>query len=228
MGGEMGPNIVNRVANLSDEQLDVVIHDGRPTRGMPGFPNLAGPEKTRLVTFLRTLRPRRRAAPVRRTIATTTGATLAGLVLNESLTSLQLRTDDNKVHLLRPESGHYREVTSQADWSTYNGDIRGNRYSQLQQIDKKNASKLASQWIFTMDGTTARAETTPIVVQGIMYVTSGNECWALDAGAGREIWHFQRARTKGLVEMPRRGSTAAWHGWVTASSWSLTMLISSR
>jgi hypothetical protein len=85
---------------------------------MPGFPNLAGPEKTRLVTFLRTVRPRRRAAPVRRTITTTTGATLAGLVLNESLTNLQLRTEDNKVHLFRPESGHYREVTSQTDWST--------------------------------------------------------------------------------------------------------------
>jgi alcohol dehydrogenase (cytochrome c) len=214
MGGEMGPNIVNRVANLTDEQLDVVIHDGRPNRGMPGFPDLAGPEKTRLVTFLRTLRPRRRAAPVRRTITTTAGATLAGLVLNESLTSLQLRTDDNKVHLLRPESGHYREVTSQTDWSTYNGDIRGNRYSQLQQIDKKNASKLAPQWIFTMDGTTARAETTPIVVQGIMYVTSGNECWALDAGAGREIWHFQRARTKGLVGNAAQGFNrgVAWLG----------------
>jgi alcohol dehydrogenase (cytochrome c) len=84
----------------------------------------------------------------------------------------------------------------------------------LQQIDKKNASKLASQWIFTMDGTTARAETTPIVVQGIMYVTNGNECWALDAGAGREIWHFQRARTKGLVGNAAQGFNrgVAWLG----------------
>ena len=32
-----------------------------------------------------------------------------------------------------------------------------------------------------------------------MYVTSANECWALDAGSGREIWHYQRPRTKGLV-----------------------------
>ncbi len=40
---------------------------------------------------------------------------------------------------------------------------------------------------------------TPVVVDGVMYVTSANECYALDAGAGREIWHYQRPRTKGLV-----------------------------
>lgn len=42
-------------------------------------------------------------------------------------------------------------------------------------------------------------EGTPIVVGGLMYVTVANECRALDAGTGREIWHFQRPRTRGLV-----------------------------
>ena len=32
-----------------------------------------------------------------------------------------------------------------------------------------------------------------------MYVTNGNECWALDAGSGRPIWHIQRARTAYLL-----------------------------
>jgi alcohol dehydrogenase (cytochrome c) len=40
---------------------------------------------------------------------------------------------------------------------------------------------------------------TPVVVEGIMYVTGTNECYALDAGNGREIWRFQRPRTQGLV-----------------------------
>ena len=31
-----------------------------------------------------------------------------------------------------------------------------------------------------------------------MYVTSANECWALDAGSGRSIWHYQRRRTRGV------------------------------
>src|SRR5262245_45717070 len=59
MGGEMGPNIANRQANMSDEQLSTVIHDGVPNRGMPGFPGISGPEKAQLMAFVRTIRPRR-------------------------------------------------------------------------------------------------------------------------------------------------------------------------
>jgi len=63
-----------------------------------------------------------------------------------------------------------------------------------------------------MEGATPRGETTPVVGQGIMYVTSGNECWALDAGTGRTIWHFQRPRTKGLVGNAAQGMNrgVAW------------------
>src|SRR5258708_1950034 len=46
---------------------------------------------------------------------------------------------------------------------------------------------------------TTNLQVTPIVSEGVMYVTAANECYALDAGSGREIWHYQRARTKGLV-----------------------------
>ncbi len=41
---------------------------------------------------------------------------------------------------------------------------------------------------------------TPIVVDGVMYVTAPNECYALDAGTGRRIWHFKRPRTKGVTQ----------------------------
>ncbi|MDE3198273.1 MAG: PQQ-binding-like beta-propeller repeat protein [Acidobacteriota bacterium] len=199
LGGEMGPNIANRLANLSDDQLSNLIRDGVPNRGMPGFPGIGGDEKTQLMAFLRTIRPRRRAAPVRRTIELESGAQLSGLVMNESPLDLQMRTDDNRIHLLRPAGSKYREVTSESDWPTYNGDTRGNRYSTLSQITPRNVSRLTAKWIFTLEGATSRGQTTPVVAGGIMYVTSGNECWALDAGAGREIWHFQRPRTKGLA-----------------------------
>jgi alcohol dehydrogenase (cytochrome c) len=215
LGGEMGPNIANRQANMSDEQLATLIHDGLPNRGMPGFPSLAGPEKAQLITFVRTIRPRgRRAAQVRKTIDLTDGRKLDGIVLNESPLDLQLRTDDSHIHLLRPTQGKFREVTSQTDWTSYNGDSRANRYSTLTQITPQNVGKVAPKWIFTLDGATARGQTTPVVVQGIMYVTSGNECWALDAGAGRELWHFQRPRTKGLVGNAAQGMNrgVAWAG----------------
>jgi alcohol dehydrogenase (cytochrome c) len=213
LGGEMGPNIVMRLARMTDEQLSVLLHDGRPERGMPGFPNLRSEEKTSLMNFVRTLRPRRRPAPMPRTVELTSGTSLTGLVMNESATSLEMRTSDQKIHLLRPDGTRFREVTSQVDWSTYNGDVRGNRYSQLEQINKGNVARLAPKWVFPLEGV-SRAETTPVVVEGVMYVTSGNECWALDAGAGREIWHFQRPRTKGLVGNAAGGFNrgVAWLG----------------
>lgn len=205
MGGEMGPNIARRLANLGDEQLAALIHDGIPSRGMPAFPNMSAREKSDLLVFLRTLRPRPSAPPVRRTLELDSGTKLEGLVLGESPLDVQLRTADGRIRLLRPAGGKYREVTSQTDWTTYNGDVRGNRHSDLRQITPRNVRQLAPTWIFPMEGATARGETTPIVVQGIMYVTSANECWALDAGSGREIWHFQRPRTKGLIGNAAQG-----------------------
>jgi alcohol dehydrogenase (cytochrome c) len=166
------------------------------------------------MAFLRTIMPRRRPALTRRTVELVDGAQLSGLVLNESPADLQLRTDDDRIHLLRPVAGKFREATSQSDWTTYNGNTNANRYSLLKQITPQNVARVAPKWIFSLDGATARGETTPVVVQGIMYVTSGNECWALDAGAGREIWHFQRPLTKGLVGNASQGFNrgVAWDG----------------
>jgi alcohol dehydrogenase (cytochrome c) len=198
-GGELGPSILLRVVNRNDQELAELVKAGIPSRGMPAF-NMTNQEMTDLVGFLRTLRPRGRGlASVRKKVETTDGKTLEGLVLGESSLDLALRTDDQRIHLLRTAgNGRYRPVTSQVDWPTYNGQVGGNRYSTLTQINPSNAAKLALKWVFTMPNV-ARLETTPVVADGLMYVTSGNECYALDAGGGRELWHFQRPRTRGLV-----------------------------
>jgi alcohol dehydrogenase (cytochrome c) len=136
---------------------------------------------------------------VRKTITTTTGQSLTGRVLNEGMSDLQLLTDDQKIHLLRKtETGRFREVTSQKDWPAYHGDPSGNRYTTLTQIDKTNIGRLAPKWIFPI-ANAPQIENTPVVVEGVMYVSSANEVWALDAGTGRQIWHYQRPRTKGLT-----------------------------
>ena len=79
--------------------------------------------------------PDARVAPpviVRKTVQTTSGQTLEGRVLNEGMSDLQLRTDDQRIHLLRKAAGdRYRVVTSQRDWTTYHGDPGGNRYTTL-------------------------------------------------------------------------------------------------
>ncbi|TDI45519.1 MAG: pyrrolo-quinoline quinone [Acidobacteria bacterium] len=199
LGGELGPPIVARVALRSDEQLATLIRDGLPSSGMPGVA-VTDAELRALVPFLRTLRPRRGAGLTRVTVETTDGRTLGGRRLNHSSAELQLLSDDAepRIHLLRTAGERYLLVTSQVDWPTYNGDVRGNRYSLLDEIDTTTVSRLAPRWVFTLPGT-GRLQVTPVVVDGIMYVTSGNECYALDAGSGRQLWHYQRPRTKDLA-----------------------------
>ena len=84
------------------------------------------------------------------------------------------------------------------DWPTYNGRLGGNRHSALAQIDSGNVARLAPRWIFSIPGS-QHLEVTPVVVDGVMYVTSVNEVDALDARNGRSLWRFQRPRSKGLV-----------------------------
>lgn len=197
-GGERGPAIVARLAGYTDAELAKLIHDGLPNAGMPGS-NLTQEETPVLVTYLRSLKPAGGVlAPAPAKVAMADHSTLEGLVLNQTSEDMQLLTPDQHVHLLRKNGAVYREVTSQRDWPTYNGQLSGNRYSSMTQINKSTISRLAPSWIFNLPNTSP-LEGTPVVVGGIMYVTTVNECYALDAGAGRQIWHFQRHRTRGLV-----------------------------
>jgi len=184
-GGERAPAIITQLSSYTDRALASVIRTGLPGSGMPGFP-VRDTDMRDLVAFTRTLRASSRDLVVRLTIETTDGLALEGRVLNQTTSDLQLATDDHRVHLLRREGERYRPVTSQVDWTTYNGEIGGNRYSAISQIDRTNVSRLAPAWIFTVPGS-SRLEVTPIVVEGIMYVTAANECFALDAGSERLI-----------------------------------------
>jgi len=84
-------------------------------------------------------------------------------------------------------------------WPGYNGDESGNRFSALDQINTSNIDRLAPRWMFPIAGTPRALEVTPVVVNGIMYVTTVNEAYALDARHGREIWHYSRPRSTGLA-----------------------------
>jgi len=196
-GGEHGPAIVSRLGGHSDAELATIVREGIPNRGMPAF-KLTDPESSDLIAFLRTLRPRPGHGLATAKIETTDGHKLEGAVLNQSSEDMQLQTADKRVHLLRSVGGKFREVTSQTDWPSYNGETRGYRYSALDQINRSNVTRLAPKWEFTLPNTSP-LQVTPVVAGGIMYVTSANECYALDAGAGRMIWHYQRPRTRNLT-----------------------------
>jgi len=196
-GGELGPAITNRVPTHSDQDLMVTIREGIPAAGMPSFGMLTASESADLVRFLRILKPRTGSQPPRVSV-TVNGRAFSGIALNQTRSDMQLLGDDGKLHLLRQMDRGYRAVTSQTDWPSYNGGTSGSRYSALSQIDRNNVARMAPKWIYSLRNTPL-LQVTPVVVDGVMYVTSANECYALDAGSGREIWHYQRPRTKGLI-----------------------------
>ncbi len=79
------------------------------------------------------------------------------------------------------------------NWLTYSGGYAGHRYSLLKQIDSRNVRDLNVRWVF-QSGVPGKFEATPIVIDGVMYVTGAeNHVWALDARTGRIIWHYQRS-----------------------------------
>jgi alcohol dehydrogenase (cytochrome c) len=85
------------------------------------------------------------------------------------------------------------------NWTSYNGDYSGQRYSSLKEINAANVSQLRAAWAFH-PGNTQMLEATPVVVHGIMYVTASNDTFALDARTGRTLWHHQRPLSSGLLD----------------------------
>jgi alcohol dehydrogenase (cytochrome c) len=76
------------------------------------------------------------------------------------------------------------------NWLTYSGDYRSHHYSSLNQITVDNVHRLRAKWIYQMHR--QKVETTPIVVDGVMYVTRPpSDVVAIDAETGRALWTYE-------------------------------------
>jgi len=114
------------------------------------------------------------------------------------------------------------------DWPTYNRDLAGTRYSPLTQINAENVSKLKQVWSYRLrpaEGVVVPAvnqpasaaeifhQITPIVVNGVMYMPSGNRVVALEPETGKEIWRHELAEGlasfRGVAYWPGDGSLPA-------------------
>jgi alcohol dehydrogenase (cytochrome c) len=86
-----------------------------------------------------------------------------------------------------------------ADWLSYNGDYTGRRFSVLREITAANVAQLRAQWVFHATNSSG-LEVTPVVADGIMFVTAANNAYALDAQTGRTLWSYSRPLTEGLID----------------------------
>src|SRR5262245_56189515 len=72
-----------------------------------------------------------------------------------------------------------------------NGNYDQTRYYPGKQIDPSNVTKLRPAWIFQTE-VKESLETTPIVANGVMYLTTSfNHVYALDAKTGEQFWHYK-------------------------------------
>lgn len=99
------------------------------------------------------------------------------------------------------------------NWLSYNGDYSGRRYSGLSEITPTNVANLRAQWVFHAPNSSS-LEGTPIVADGLMFMTSANDAFAIDARTGRIVWHYARPVSEGLIDDASahhsRGA-ALWH-----------------
>ena len=90
----------------------------------------------------------------------------------------------------------FERLTSAADeaqnWLTYSGNYFSDRHSRLHQITPANVARLERQWVFQTGAFGLSWETTPLVVDGVMYLTQRpNDVVALDARTGRVYWIYR-------------------------------------
>ncbi len=99
-----------------------------------------------------------------------------------------------KLLLLIPALLHSQDTS----WLTYGLNHAGWRYAELDQINNGNVSRLVPKWIF-QTGINGKFETTPIVRDGMMYLTApSNHAFAVDLLSGRPIWHYAKPIPKSV------------------------------
>ena len=111
-------------------------------------------------------------------------------------------------------------------WPTYHGDYSGRHYSPLTQINADNVKNLQLAWVYRLNTSQALAQiggegpdvppaaangcgpptikATPLMVNGILYFSTPDNAFAVDARTGHEMWHYFW-KTRGGVHIGNRG-----------------------
>jgi len=127
------------------------------------------------------------------------------------------------------------------DWPTYSGDYSGKRYSKLTQVNQSNVKNLTLAWTSRMTagagsaggggrgggggaptiiggegtadaGGNANIRASILEVNGILYLDTPDNAWAVDARDGRTLWHYVW-KTKGGTHIGNRG-LGMWGNWL--------------
>jgi glucose dehydrogenase len=103
-------------------------------------------------------------------------------------------------------------ASADGDWITFGRDYTNQRFSPLDKINRSNVTGFVPAWTYQL-GTAGSTQTHPIVVGGVMYVTTpGNHVAAINAATGEEIWRYTHVPRRALPAIPsNRGAAVAYN-----------------
>src|SRR4029077_6768725 len=104
-------------------------------------------------------------------------------------------------------------LAQEGQWLMYSGSYSSHRFSPLRQISTDNVARLRPVWVYQPPGT-GSIECTPVVANGVMYVTSGpTAVTALDLRSGKPIWEWSRPIAASVLNLgfPRVNRGVAIH-----------------
>ncbi len=117
-------------------------------------------------------------------------AMLAGLAAATACGEHAARSANGTVDVAAADSALRANMADSVDWPSYGRDYSNQRYSTLGQINTTNVSQLALAWHYK-SGIVSGYETSPIVIDGTMYITTPlNHVVALDAATGAKRWEY--------------------------------------
>jgi alcohol dehydrogenase (cytochrome c) len=167
-GGELGPSILGRVLEESDESLIAFLKTGNPEKGMPPV-TLDAQQLPVLLEHLDTLAANAGAGSL----------ALAGRIGGSS--SISVIAD------YEPVTDAMLANPSPDDWLWFNRTADAQRFSPLDQINRTNVGQLTLVWSRNLPA--GITESTPNVYQGLRFITlPGGNVAAFDATTGDQIW----------------------------------------
>ncbi len=109
------------------------------------------------------------------------------------------------IRLLSQDVPYERILHAQSEpqnWLTYSGSYFSQQYSSLKQINRQNVSSLKIAWMYQPSRPVANLESSPIVVDGVMYITEPpSTVTALDVRSGLKIWSYSPTLPEHVVSI---------------------------
>ena len=112
--------------------------------------------------------------------------------------------------LLVVDSTRAQQGAKGGEWRTYGGDEASTRYSPLDQINRDNIKNMRVAWVWKSDsllpGAQPASETTPIMVNGVLYFTMDQRRYviAANAGTGETLWIYRPDEAARFDQAPRK------------------------